>query len=60
MNPEGFPTEVDSGPLRPPRLRRCAPMGSDVDSPPSCIEAATAAAALAAALVVTLFLRVIR
>ena len=59
LNPAVFPTEVDSSPLRPPRLRRCAAMGSDADSPPSCIEAAIAAAALAAA-VVTLFRRVTR
>lgn len=59
LKPEGDPTEPDSSPLRPPRLRRCAAMGTDADSPPSFNEAATAAAALAAA-VVTLFRRVTR
>lgn len=59
VKPDGDPTEPDSSPLRPPRLRRCAAMGSDADSPPSFSEAATAAAALAAA-VVTLFRRVTR
>lgn len=60
LNPEVPPTEVDSSPLRAPRLRRCAaPIGSEAASPPSFIEAATAAAALAAA-VVTLLRRVIR
>lgn len=59
LKPDGDPTEPDSSPLRAPRLRRCAAMGSDVDSPPSFMEAATAAAALAAA-VVTLFRRVTR
>lgn len=60
LNPEVPPTEVDSSPLRPPKLRRCAAMGREVDSPPSCIEAATAAAAAFAAVVVTLFRRVTR
>lgn len=53
------PTDVDSGPLRPPTLRRCAAMGRDAGSPPSFMEAATAAAALAAD-VVTLLRRVTR
>ena len=60
LKPEAPPTEVDSSPLRAPRLRRCAaPMGSDAASPPSFKDAATAAAALAAA-VVTLLRRVMR
>lgn len=59
LNPDGSPTDVDSRPLRPPRLRRCVATGSDADSPPSFNEAATAAAALAAA-VVTLLRRVTR
>lgn len=58
--PDAPPTEVDSRPLRAPRLRRCAaPTGSEAASLPSFREAATAAATLAAA-VVTLLRRVIR
>ena len=58
LKPDGVPTDVDSRPLRPPRLRRCAATGGDADSP-SFNEAATAAAAVAAA-VLTLLRRVTR